>query len=106
MVDRQIQRVLVVTAHPDDVDFGSAGTIANWTDDGVYVAYCIVTDGDAGGFDPGVAINASPESPKPGVPPSFTPAIKSLAIQLPHTLTEPICALPFTCVTEPDWSWS
>ena len=55
MVDRQIKRVLVVTAHPDDVDFGSAGTVANWTDDGVYVAYCIVTNGDAGGFDPGVA---------------------------------------------------
>lgn len=55
MVDRKIERVLVVTAHPDDVDFGSAGTVANWTDDGVHVAYCIVTDGDAGGFDPGVA---------------------------------------------------
>jgi LmbE family N-acetylglucosaminyl deacetylase len=49
-----IRRVLVVTAHPDDVDFGSGGTIATWTDAGVYVAYCIVTDGDAGGFDPSV----------------------------------------------------
>jgi LmbE family N-acetylglucosaminyl deacetylase len=48
------QRVLVVTAHPDDVDFGAAGTIATWTDRGVDVAYCIVTDGDAGGFDPSV----------------------------------------------------
>ena len=48
----QINRVLVVTAHPDDVDFGAAGTVANWTDAGVEVAYCIVTDGDAGGFDP------------------------------------------------------
>ena len=49
-----INRVLVVTAHPDDVDFGAAGTVANWTDAGVEVAYCIVTDGDAGGFDPSV----------------------------------------------------
>jgi LmbE family N-acetylglucosaminyl deacetylase len=49
---RQISRVLVVTAHPDDVDFGAAGTIAEWTDNGVEVIYCIVTDGDAGGFDP------------------------------------------------------
>jgi LmbE family N-acetylglucosaminyl deacetylase len=48
------QRVLVVTAHPDDVDFGAAGTIATWTDNGIEVAYCIVTDGDAGGFDPSV----------------------------------------------------
>jgi LmbE family N-acetylglucosaminyl deacetylase len=49
-----IERVLVVTAHPDDVDFGSAGTVASWTAAGVSVSYCIVTDGDAGGFDPDV----------------------------------------------------
>src|SRR5436305_9680620 len=41
-------------AHPDDVDFGSAGTIAQWTDAGIEVTYCIITDGDAGGFDPAV----------------------------------------------------
>lgn len=49
-----IRRVLVVTAHPDDVDFGAAGTIATWTDTGIEIGYCIVTDGDAGGFDPDV----------------------------------------------------
>jgi LmbE family N-acetylglucosaminyl deacetylase len=47
-------RVLVITAHPDDVDFGAGGTVATWTDAGVEVVYCIVTDGDAGGFDPAV----------------------------------------------------
>ncbi len=47
----QIERVLVVTAHPDDVDFGAAGTVAVLTDAGVEVTYCLVTDGDAGGFD-------------------------------------------------------
>ncbi len=47
----EIERVLVVTAHPDDVDFGSAGTVANFTDAGVEVVYCLVTDGQAGGFD-------------------------------------------------------
>jgi LmbE family N-acetylglucosaminyl deacetylase len=52
--DSEIERVLVVTAHPDDVDFGAAGTIAQWTAAGVEVAYCICTDGDAGGFDPAV----------------------------------------------------
>ena len=41
----------MVTAHPDDVDFGAAGTVATLTDAGVEVAYCIVTDGDAGGSD-------------------------------------------------------
>ncbi|MGC5013720.1 PIG-L deacetylase family protein [Streptosporangium sp. DT93] len=47
----QIGRVLAVTAHPDDVDFAAAGTIAQFTDRGVEVAYCVITDGDAGGFD-------------------------------------------------------
>ncbi|HEX3090734.1 MAG TPA: PIG-L deacetylase family protein, partial [Ilumatobacteraceae bacterium] len=47
----EIERALVVTAHPDDVDFGAAGTVATLTDAGVHVSYCIVTDGDAGGFD-------------------------------------------------------
>ncbi len=51
----EVERVLVVTAHPDDVDFGSAGTVATWTAAGVDVAYCIVTDGDAGGFDAAVS---------------------------------------------------
>jgi LmbE family N-acetylglucosaminyl deacetylase len=50
-----VERILVVTAHPDDVDFGVAGSVAIWTDAGVEVAYCIVTDGDAGGSDPSVS---------------------------------------------------
>jgi LmbE family N-acetylglucosaminyl deacetylase len=47
----QIERALVITAHPDDVDFGAAGTVANLTDAGAAVTYCLVTDGEAGGFD-------------------------------------------------------
>ncbi len=46
-----VTRVLVVTAHPDDVDFGAAGTITAMTQAGITVTYCICTDGDAGGFD-------------------------------------------------------
>lgn len=41
----------MVVAHPDDVDFGSAGTIAKWTAEGTKVSYCMITNGDAGGFD-------------------------------------------------------
>jgi LmbE family N-acetylglucosaminyl deacetylase len=52
--DSTIERILVVMAHPDDVDFGLAGTVATWTDAGIAVSYCIVTSGDAGGFDPAV----------------------------------------------------
>ncbi len=49
--DKQVTRILVIAAHPDDVDFGAAGTIARWTDAGAEVVYGIVTDGDAGGSD-------------------------------------------------------
>ena len=52
--DAEVERALVVCAHPDDVDFGAAGTVAAWTDAGIDVSYCLVTDGDAGGFDPAV----------------------------------------------------
>jgi LmbE family N-acetylglucosaminyl deacetylase len=52
--DSEVQRILVIAAHPDDVDFGVAGTVAVWTDAGIEVVYCIVTDGDAGGHDDSV----------------------------------------------------
>jgi LmbE family N-acetylglucosaminyl deacetylase len=47
-------KILVVSAHPDDVDFGASGSVATWTNGGIEVAYCIVTDGSAGSADPGV----------------------------------------------------
>ncbi len=53
------RRVLAFAAHPDDIDFGASATIAGWTAAGVSVSYCILTDGDAGGFSdedrPGLA---------------------------------------------------
>jgi LmbE family N-acetylglucosaminyl deacetylase len=46
----------VVTAHPDDVDFGAAGTVATWTAAGIAVAYCVCTSGEASGDgSPGMA---------------------------------------------------
>jgi LmbE family N-acetylglucosaminyl deacetylase len=59
---RPVERVLAVMAHPDDVDFGAAGTVRSWTDAGVEVTYCLITNGDAGGFDPAV-----PRSEIPGI---------------------------------------
>lgn len=52
--DTPVERALVITAHPDDVDFGAAGTIASWAAEGTRVTYCVITAGDAGGFDPDV----------------------------------------------------
>jgi len=42
-----VQRVLVVVAYPNDVDFAAAGTIATFTRAGLQVTYCLPTDGDA-----------------------------------------------------------
>ena len=57
-----IERILVITAHPDDVDFGAGGTVRKWTEAGIEVSYCICTDGDAGGVDRDV-----PRSEIPGI---------------------------------------
>jgi LmbE family N-acetylglucosaminyl deacetylase len=51
LADSEVERILVVAAHPDDIDFSAAGTVACWTDAGIEVVYCLVTDGDAGGHD-------------------------------------------------------
>jgi LmbE family N-acetylglucosaminyl deacetylase len=45
------KRVLCVAAHPDDIDFGFAGTVAGFVAAGLHVTYLLVTRGDAGGFD-------------------------------------------------------
>ncbi|HEX2195838.1 MAG TPA: PIG-L deacetylase family protein [Actinomycetota bacterium] len=44
-------RALVVSAHPDDLEFGAAGTVAAWADAGAEVTVCIVTDGSTGTQD-------------------------------------------------------
>ena len=41
-------KILIVVAHPDDIEFGAAGSAAVWTAAGAEVTYCIVTDGAAG----------------------------------------------------------
>src|SRR5215475_8718359 len=46
-----VERILCVAAHPDDLDFGAAGTIAGWVDEGIDVSYLLITRGDSGGFD-------------------------------------------------------
>lgn len=47
-------KILVIVAHPDDAEFGVAGSVARWVREGTEVVYCIVTDGAAGSNDPGI----------------------------------------------------
>ncbi len=50
------ERVLVVAAHPDDIEFGAAGTVARWIDEGATAHYLVVTRGDKGSDDPSVDV--------------------------------------------------
>lgn len=52
------ERVLAVAAHPDDIEFGAAGTIARWTDAGARVRYLVVTRGERGSDDPDADVAA------------------------------------------------
>jgi len=44
--------LMAIMAHPDDIDFGSAGSIAKWCDEGWTVYYVLATSGDKGTHDP------------------------------------------------------
>lgn len=46
------ERFMVIAAHPDDADFGPAGTAAAWIDAGSVGWLVCCTSGDAGGEDP------------------------------------------------------
>jgi LmbE family N-acetylglucosaminyl deacetylase len=45
------ERVMVVTAHPDDAEFGAGGTVARLVRQGAHVVYVIVTSGSKGSGD-------------------------------------------------------
>ena len=42
------KRAMVIVAHPDDIEFGCAGTVARWVKAGAEVCYVLCTSGDVG----------------------------------------------------------
>lgn len=46
--DSDINRVLCVVAHPDDMEYGGSAAVSKWTDEGKEVAYLLLTRGEAG----------------------------------------------------------
>lgn len=48
------ERAMVIVAHPDDIEFSAAGTVARWTKAGAEVAYVLCTSGDVGISEPGM----------------------------------------------------
>jgi LmbE family N-acetylglucosaminyl deacetylase len=47
-----VKRAMVIYAHPDDAEFGLAGTMAKWARAGVEITYCMITNGASGSDDP------------------------------------------------------
>jgi len=48
----EVRRIVVIVAHPDDAEFGCAGSTARWVAEGRDVFYCIITNGNRGSDDP------------------------------------------------------
>jgi LmbE family N-acetylglucosaminyl deacetylase len=48
------RRVMVIVAHPDDIEFSCAGTIARWVQEGAEACYVLCTSGDVGIATPGM----------------------------------------------------
>src|SRR4051812_11294097 len=48
------RRFMVITAHPDDADFGPAATASKWIDEGSVGWLVCCTSGDQGGEDPDI----------------------------------------------------
>ncbi|WP_209373566.1 PIG-L deacetylase family protein [Brevibacterium renqingii] len=46
--DTDVDRVLCVVAHPDDMEYGGSAAVAKWTDEGKKVSYLLLTRGEAG----------------------------------------------------------
>lgn len=47
-------RAMFIFAHPDDIEFGSAGTAAKWAKYGCDVTYVVLTDGNIGSREAGM----------------------------------------------------
>ena len=46
------EKAMFIFAHPDDIEFGVAGTAALWAKHGCDILYVILTDGNIGSHDP------------------------------------------------------
>jgi LmbE family N-acetylglucosaminyl deacetylase len=47
--------IMVITAHPDDSEFGAAGSVAKWIREGRRVVYVVCTSGDKGTGNPDIS---------------------------------------------------
>ena len=52
MMNSKPAQVMVITPHPDDAEYGVAGTVARWISYGKEVVYVVCTNGNKGTSDP------------------------------------------------------
>jgi len=50
----KLAQVMVVTPHPDDAEYGVAGTLVHWISQGKEIVYVVCTNGDKGTSDPSI----------------------------------------------------
>ncbi len=50
----KLAQVMVVTPHPDDAEYGVAGTVVRWVSQGKEIVYVVCTNGDKGTSDASV----------------------------------------------------
>jgi len=63
MSEQEQPRVaMVIMAHPDDAEFGCAGTVATWAREGWEVYYVVITDASGGGPDEATDIGPAARS--------------------------------------------
>src|SRR5512138_1846551 len=48
------ESAMAIQAHPDDIEFSCAGTMARWAKAGARISYILCTSGDVGIADPGM----------------------------------------------------
>ncbi len=46
--------IMIISPHPDDSEFGAAGSVARWVEEGKKIVYVICTNGEKGTSDPNV----------------------------------------------------
>jgi LmbE family N-acetylglucosaminyl deacetylase len=54
------KRILAISAHPDDIEFTSGGSLAHWIDEGWAVSLVVCTDGGKGSQDPAIGDGGTP----------------------------------------------
>ncbi len=53
-MEMKVAQVMVVTPHPDDAEYGVAGTVVRWVSQGKEIVYVVCTNGDKGTSDASV----------------------------------------------------